>query len=70
MRRRQITAGKIKKILKDNDSKLVAPGSISWMFNQTVTINDSEINKALDTLFEALDDNDDVEDVATNIQED
>lgn len=65
---RNRTMAEVKKILSDHNSKLVPPGSISWMFSQPVSMTDSENNKKLDELFEALDDNDDVEDVVSNLQ--
>lgn len=64
---RNRTIAEIKKILNDHSSKLVPPGSISWMFNQPITIANPEAQDQLDKLFEALDDNDDVEDVASNL---
>ncbi len=66
---RNRTIAEIKKIFSDHGSKIVPPGSISWMFNQPVTIEDPNIRTQIDKLFEALDDNDDVEDVASNLQE-
>ncbi len=64
---RNRTIAEVKKILHENSSKLVPPGSISWMFNQPVTVEDTTIQSQIDKLFEALDDNDDVEDVASNL---
>lgn len=61
------TISEIKKILTDNNVKMVPPGSISWMFNQSAPTLDESAQKQLNTLFEALDDNDDVEDVVTNL---
>ncbi|MDP4001704.1 MAG: YebC/PmpR family DNA-binding transcriptional regulator [bacterium] len=60
------TITEIRKILTDHNSKMVQPGSISWMFNTPATINPEEHAK-LDTLFEALDDQDDVDDVISNV---
>lgn len=66
---RNRTIAEIKKILSDHGSKMVPPGSISWMFNQTVTLTDPVIDTELNKLFETLDNHDDVEDVASNLQE-
>lgn len=61
------TISEIKKILTNRQIKMVQPGSTSWMFNVPVTINPDEQSK-LDTLFEDLDDQDDVDDVTSNLQ--
>ena len=61
------TMGEIKKILSDNGAKMVQPGSISWMFNSPITVND-QTQKNIETLFEALDSNDDVNDVDSNLE--
>lgn len=66
---RNRTMAEIKKILTDNNSKLVQPGSLAWMFNQTLTLNDSSVQGQVDKLFEALDDQDEVEDVSSNLTE-
>lgn len=66
---RNRTISEIKTILGNNKSKMVNPGSISWMFNQSISINDSEENKQIDVLFEALDNNDDVEDITSNLKD-
>ncbi|MDP3696762.1 MAG: YebC/PmpR family DNA-binding transcriptional regulator [Candidatus Taylorbacteria bacterium] len=66
---RNRTIAEIKNILADNSSKMVQPGSISWMFNQSVSITDAGIQTKIDKLLEVLDDNDDVEDVTSNLQE-
>lgn len=60
------TINEIKRILADNHGKMVTPGSISWMFNTPATIS-PEAHIQLDTLFEALDDQDDVDDVTSNL---
>src|SRR3989344_4853975 len=59
---RNRTIAEIKKILSDHGSKMVQPGSIFWMFNQPVTLTDSNTQAQIDNLFEALDNHDDVED--------
>ncbi len=66
---RNRTIAEIKKILLDHGSKMVPPGSISWMFNQAVNLTDPIIDTELNKLFETLDNHDDVEDVASNLQE-
>ena len=64
---RNRTIAEIKSILADNHSKMVPPGSISWMFNQPVSISNPDIQIQIDNLFEALDDHDDVDDVSSNL---
>ncbi len=66
---RNRTMAEIKKILTENNSKLVQPGSLAWMFNQPLTFNDVTTHEQVDKLFEALDDQDEVEDVSSNLQE-
>jgi len=66
---RNRTMSEIKKILTDNNSKLVQPGSLIWMFNAPLTIKDVTTQEHLDKLFEALDDQDEVEDVISNLIE-
>ena len=66
---RNRTMAEIKKILSDNDSKMVQPGSLSWMFNQRISV-DPVAQVKIDKLFEALDDQDEVEDVISNLSED
>ena len=66
---RNRTMAEIKKILTENNSKLVQPGSLTWMFNQSLTLNDSSLQEQVNKLFEALDDQDEVEDVNSNLAE-
>ena len=66
---RNRTIAEIKKILNDFNSKLVPPGSISWMFNRPSPSIDKTAQQELDKLFETLDNNDDVEDISSNFQE-
>jgi len=66
---RNRTMAEIKKILGENNSKLVQPGSLTWMFNQPLTLNDSSLQEQVEKLFEALDDQDEVEDVTSNLAE-
>lgn len=65
---RNRTMAEIKKILTENNSKLVQPGSLTWMFNQSLVINDTAIHEQVNKLFEALDDQDEVEGVETNLK--
>jgi len=60
------TISDIKKILINHHAKMVPQRSIDWMFNTPATISPQE-HAQLDTLFEALDDQDDVDDVASNL---
>lgn len=66
---RNRTISEIKKILMDHGSKMVPPGSISWMFGQPITVEDADVKNQIDRLFESLDDQDDVEDVMSNLKE-
>ncbi|MDO8658813.1 MAG: YebC/PmpR family DNA-binding transcriptional regulator, partial [Candidatus Levybacteria bacterium] len=65
---RNRTMAEIKKILTENNSKLVQPGSLAWMFHTPAIIGPEE-HIQLDTLFESLDDQDEVEDVSSNLKE-
>ena len=60
------TISEIKKILVAHETKMVQPGSVAWMFNTPATIGEEDQVK-LDKLFEALDDQDDVDDVMSNL---
>ena len=60
---RNRTISEIKKVLGDNGAKMVPPGSIAWMFNQPAPILDSNAQSQLDKLFDALDEQEDVEDI-------
>lgn len=66
---RNRTMAEIKKILTENNSKLVQPGSLNWMFNQPLTLSDTPAQEEMGKLFEALDDQDEVEDVESNLAE-
>lgn len=59
------TISEVKRILADHQSKMVQPGSISWMFNAPVTLEPEDQQK-LEALYEALDDQDDIDDVVSN----
>lgn len=61
------TIGEIKKVLSGHEAKMVQPGSINWMFGNSIRV-DQQIQQKLDTIFEALDNNDDVSDVVSNLQ--
>src|SRR3989338_8428467 len=63
------TIAEVKKIFSDHNSKMVPPGSISWMFGQSIVIEDVRIESQIDELFESLDNHDDVEDVTSNLKE-
>ncbi len=63
------TMAEIKKILTEYGAKLVQPGSLTWMFSQPMTLNDASFQEQVDKLFEALDDQDEVEDVSSNLAE-
>ena len=66
---RNRTIADIKKILSEKGAKMVQPGSISWMFNQPlVALNDSSLQNQIDRLFEALDGQDEIEDVNSNLE--
>ena len=65
---RNRTISEVRKILSEHNAKMVPPGSISWMFSQDISIDESSQNE-LSKLFEALDNNDDVEDIASNLKD-
>ena len=49
---------------------MVQPGSIQWLFDQPpVSIENAELQNRIDKLFEALDDQDEVEDIVSNLSE-
>ena len=65
----------IKKILQEHNAKFAEINSIQWMFrregagwvpNQTVKIEDENVKKELAVLYEALDDNQDVNEIYDN----
>lgn len=67
---RNRTISEVKKILTDNYSKIVKPGSTQWMFEQpAIRIDDAIIQNQINKLFEALDDQDDIEDVISNLEQ-
>ena len=61
------TVSEIKKILSDHEAKMVQPGSIGWMFNSSVQV-DEQTQQKIDELLEALDDLDDVSDIISNLE--
>lgn len=73
---RNKAAAEIKHILIDNGSALAAPGSASWAFDKnaegfvpkTTTPLSPDDSAKLDTLIEALEDNDEVQEVYTNAE--
>ncbi|KKS25119.1 MAG: hypothetical protein A2736_02155 [Candidatus Yanofskybacteria bacterium RIFCSPHIGHO2_01_FULL_41_27] len=67
---RNRTLSEIRKILSDFEAKMVQPGSIRWLFDQPpVSIENAELQNRIDKLFEALDDQDEVEDIVSNLSE-
>ncbi len=60
------TISEVKRILADHGAKMVQPGSISWMFNTPAAISPEDSAK-LDALYQGLDDQDDIDDVASNL---
>ncbi|MBI2062660.1 MAG: YebC/PmpR family DNA-binding transcriptional regulator [Candidatus Yanofskybacteria bacterium] len=68
------TVNEIKHILAEHEIKMVPENSLNWMFdknwNPHAPIETApEIHQKLDKLFEALDNNEDVENVYTNLAE-
>ncbi len=64
------TISDVRNILSDHGAKMVSPGSISWMFQQSVPPpDDPATQQQIEKLFEALEDHDDIEDVETNTQD-
>lgn len=63
------TISEIKKILSDHNAKMVQPGSISWMFSSPAAANE-QTQQELNNLFESLDNNDDVNEVDSNLNGD
>ena len=61
------TISEIKKVLSNHEAKMVQPGSISWMFNTPIQI-DEQIQQRLDGLFDALDNLDDVSGIVSNLK--
>lgn len=60
------TISEIKNILSDHNAKMVQPGSIAWMFGSPVQVNE-QTQQELNELFEALDNNDDINDITSNL---
>lgn len=69
------TINEIKHLLTENEAKVVIEGSLNWMFKadktptHPVEITDQTVHEKLDKLFEALDNQDDVENFYTNLKE-
>ena len=72
------TLAEIKKILSDHNGKFVETSSIQWMFrregadwapNSPVKIEDETVKKELTAIYEALDDQQDVNNIYTNEEE-
>ncbi|KKT82295.1 MAG: hypothetical protein A3B99_01220 [Candidatus Yanofskybacteria bacterium RIFCSPHIGHO2_02_FULL_44_12b] len=66
---RNRTVADIKNILSEHESKMVPPGSIGWMLDEQFTAPDESVRDKIDLLFEALDDQEEVEDVISNLAE-
>lgn len=66
---RNRTVADIKKLLSEHGAKMVQPGSLSWMFRQPAPAPDPSVRERLDALLEALDDQDEVQDVSSNFSE-
>lgn len=67
------TINEIKHILTEHEVKMVPENSLNWMFSQDWEPNTPievmpEVQQKLEKLFEALDDNDDVENISTNLK--
>lgn len=67
------TINVIKHILAENDFKMVSENSLNWMFGKdwepnTPTEATAEIQQKLDKLLEELDNNEDVEEIHTNLK--
>lgn len=66
---RNRTLSEIKKTLSDFEIKMVQPGSIKWLFDQPpISIEDPYLQSQIDKLFEVLDDQDDVDDIISNLK--
>ena len=61
------TISEIKSFLSSHEAKMVSLGSVSWMFHQPIEKVPEGAEAKLDKLLEALDNHDDVEDVALNV---
>lgn len=70
------TLSEIKKILQEHNTKFAELNSIQWMFhregadwtpNSPIKIEDESVKKELNALYEALDDNQDVNEIYDNI---
>lgn len=68
------TINEVKHILSENEFKMVPENSLNWMFdsnwtpNAPLEITDISVRQKIDKLFEELDNNDDVENVYTNLK--
>ena len=60
------TISEIKKILAEHHAKMVQPGSIGWIFQTPATLGETD-QVQLDALLEDLDNQDDINDVVTNV---
>jgi YebC/PmpR family DNA-binding regulatory protein len=66
---RNRSISEIRKVISGNNFKMVAPNSISWMFQQPpIKIMDDKLDGQITKFFEELDENDDVEEVLSNLE--
>ena len=63
---RNRTISEIKKLLADHSFKF-APGSTSWMLDQPIFLEESDIKKQITEFLEIIDNHDDVEEVISNL---
>jgi YebC/PmpR family DNA-binding regulatory protein len=61
------TIAEIKKIISNFSAKMVPLGSIDWMFSQPQVNISSDRQQELDSFFEALDDQGEVQDITDNL---
>ena len=66
---RNRTVTDIKKVLSEHGAKMIQPGGLSWMFRRPAPVPDPSARERLDALLEALDDQDEVQNVSSNLPE-
>lgn len=64
---RNRTIAEVRKLLEEAGAKMVQPGSISWMFSNPVTITDPQTKDAVDSLLSILSENEDINNINTNL---
>lgn len=67
------TINEVRHILTDHEAKMVPENSLNWMFDQSwnphaLVESPPDVHEKLEKLLEALDNNDDVENVYTNLR--